>query len=185
MGEDGVALPGQVLPDSYFATRYATLRQSLGFPPGSEHLDDDDVAIHAWVCVKGEVTAVGRAHLIAADSDGAQAEHAGPDAITCPAFGPLAEVEGGGGFPASELLRPAFHIRQMGTLPEWRRQGQASRVLSSLEVGATEHWGCNSGWLQAREEAVPFYQSQGWNCFGEVYELPTIGPHFSMWKSFS
>ena len=38
------------LPDEpYFRTRYAVLREPLGMPPGSERLDDDDQAVHAWV----------------------------------------------------------------------------------------------------------------------------------------
>ena len=35
--------------EPYFATRYAVLRQPLGMPLGSERLDDDAEAVHAWV----------------------------------------------------------------------------------------------------------------------------------------
>ena len=58
---------------AYYDCRYAVLREPLGFPRGAEILADDDQAIHAWVESEGKVVAVGRAHLIPADSDGSQA----------------------------------------------------------------------------------------------------------------
>ena len=97
---------------AYYDCRYAVLREPLGFPRGAEILADDDQAIHAWVESEGKVVAVGRAHLIPADSDGSQADHAGPGAAKCPAFGPL----------TGEGNRPAIQIRQMGTLPSHQRQ---------------------------------------------------------------
>ena len=72
------------------------------------------------------IVAVGREHVIPASSDGSQADHAGPGAAHCPAFGPL--TEGG--------PRPAIQIRQMGTLETHRRLGNAAKVLNQLEEDA-------------------------------------------------
>ncbi len=174
-----IATPGEELPEAYFATRYLTLRQPLGFPLGTEHIADDGQALHAWVEVDDEVVAVGRAHLIPPDEDGSVADHAGVDAPTCPAFTPLT---GAGGFPTPNDLRPAFQIRQMGTLEKWRRQGCAKDILKLLETGARTQWGCASGWLQARVPAIPFYERMGWAAFGPTYEVEGIGPHVSMYK---
>ena len=174
-----IATPGEVLPEAYFATRYLTLRQPLGFPLGDEHIADDGQALHAWVEVDDEVVAVGRAHLIPHDEDGSAADHAGADAPICPAFEPL---NGADDFPAPDDLRPAFQIRQMGTLEKWRRQGCAREVLKLLEVGSSAEWGCASGWLQARLPAIPFYERMGWTAFGPTYEVEGIGPHVSMYK---
>ena len=171
--------PSDDLPITYFSTRYETLRKPLGFPLGSEKIDDDSDAIHAWVEVDDEVVAVGRAHLIPSDSDGSAADHAGPGSAKCPAFDPL---NGADGFPNPQRLRPAFQIRQMGTLENWRRKGCASEVLEQLESGAVEIWGCTSGWLQARTPAIPFYERMGWMAYGEMYEVDGIGPHVSMYK---
>jgi GNAT superfamily N-acetyltransferase len=174
-----MAKPGEDLPAGYFTTRYQTLRQPLGFPSEAEHIADDGQAIHAWVEVDGEVVAVGRAHLIPPDEDGSASDHAGADAATCPAFAPLNGAED---FPAPDELRPAFQIRQMGTLDEWRRQGCARDILELLEAGALAEWGCVSGWLQARVPAIAFYQSRGWTSYGATYEVEGIGAHISMYK---
>jgi predicted GNAT family N-acyltransferase len=150
------------------------LREPLGFPRGAEILADDDQAVHAWVEDSGKVVAVGRAHLIPSGSDGSQADHAGPGAAHCPAFGPL--LSGG--------PRPAIQIRQMGTLDSHRRKGHASEVLSQLEKSSVELLGASAGFLQAREIAIPFYQSQGWEIIDDPYEIAGIGPHRSMMKRF-
>jgi GNAT superfamily N-acetyltransferase len=163
-------------PDEvYFRTRYAVLREPLGMPLGSERLSDDGQAVHAWVQDGGEVIAVGRAHIIPNESDGSGADHKGPGAAPIPAFGPLAE---------RSCERPAFQIRQMGTLPSHQRRGYAALVLGELErIMVSEH-GCKTGLLQAREHAIPFYKSQGWGLIDEPYTIGVIGPHRSMMKEF-
>ena len=121
---------------------------------------------------ENKIVAVGRAHVIPVDSDGSQADHAGPGAAHCPAFGPLV-----GGGP-----RPAIQIRQMGTLASHRRKGCAASVLSQLEENAVKKFGAIVGFLQAREHAIPFYQSQGWEIIDEEYVIQGIGNHRSMMK---
>ncbi len=178
--------PGEQPSESLLRCRYETLRRPLGFPTGSERLSDDVESVHAWVeTVTAEpvVISVGRAHLIAADSDGGQTDHAGPGATECPGFPPLARPVVG--FPRPAEMRPAFHIRQMGTLPEQRGRGYACRVLEALEERAMMVWNARTGWLQARLPAMSFYQSNGWTCFGEVYEVTGVGPHRSMWRGFA
>lgn len=161
--------------EAYFQTRYAVLRQPLGMVLGSERLDDDAEAVHAWAEESGNVVAVGRAHIIPEHADGSGMDHEGPGAAPIPAFGPLAD----GAAP-----RPAFQIRQMGTLPTHQRQGHAARILQELERLMSGEFGCKTGFLQARQHAIPFYQSQGWALIGEPYEIGLIGPHMSMMKRF-
>ena len=162
-------------PEAYFATRYAVLRQPLGMPMGSERIEDDAAAVHAWVELDGEVIAVGRAHLIPPLSDGSGADHSGPDAPPIPAFGPLAD---------GTALRPAFQIRQMGTLPAFQRQGHAAEVLARLETSMRDEHGCKTGFLQARIAAVAFYEAQGWTIIDQPYVIGQIGLHRSMMKSY-
>ncbi len=160
---------------AYFATRYAVLREPLGMPLGSEQLDDDGEAVHAWVEKEESVVAVGRAHIIPENSDGSGADHKGPGAAKIPAFGPLA---------TQTAHRPAFQIRQMGTMPNHQRKGHAAQVLNRLEEVMVEQLGCRTGLLQAREHAIPFYVAQGWTIIDEPYEIGQIGPHRSMMKKF-
>tara|TARA_A100001234_G_scaffold212156_1_gene213431 strand:+ start:565 stop:1083 length:519 start_codon:yes stop_codon:yes gene_type:complete len=165
-------LPKHEIPSNYYDCRYAVLRQPLGFQRGAELLDDDNEAVHSYIEVNNQVLAVGRAHLISHDSDGSAADHAGPDATKCPGFGPLKEQQ----------YRPAIQIRQMGTLPGERRKGFAAQVLSNLELESKNQFGARFGFLQAREVAIPFYQSQGWIIIDQPYSIDGIGPHRSMMK---
>ena len=84
-----VSGPGWKPSQRYYDCRYAVLREPLGFPRGAEILADDEQALHAWVKDGDTIIAVGRSHVIPNDSDGSQADHAGPGAAHCPAFGPL------------------------------------------------------------------------------------------------
>ncbi|MDC0341136.1 hypothetical protein OAM96_04170 [Candidatus Poseidoniaceae archaeon] len=171
-----VRLPGEDIPESYFQCRYDVLRHPLGFPIGSERLVDDSEAIHAWVERDGVVLCVGRAHLIDASSDGSAADHAGPGASICPAFGPLQQI--------NSQNRPSIQIRQMGTRQQGRRQGLASTVLAALETNSIQHFSAKTGFLQAREAAFSFYQSQHWQMIDSPYIIEKIGPHHSMMKQF-
>jgi predicted GNAT family N-acyltransferase len=166
-------LPEQTIPSSYYDCRYSVLREPLGFPRGAEILEDDNQAIHSYFAEGDKVLAVGRAHMISANSDGSAADHAGPDATKCPGFGPLSQQTGN---------RPAIQIRQMGTLLTERRKGLAALVLSDLEKNSKQHFGAKFGFLQAREYAIPFYQAQGWEIIDEPYSIEGIGPHRSMMK---
>lgn len=171
---------GGQIPASYFHTRFITLRKPLGFALGSERLQDDLNALHACIQINDEIVSVGRVHHIDDDSDGSQVDHTGPGAPLCPGFPPL--TKDNGGINGIFDLRPACQIRQMGTLEQWRRKGFAAIVLAALEKGAVEKWGCKSGWLQARLEAVQFYLNAGWVVFSEEYDIAGVGIHISMYK---
>ena len=166
-------LPQQTIPSAYYDCRYFVLREPLGFPRGAEILIDDNQAIHSYFVKENKVRAVGRAHIIPFDSDGSALDHAGPDATKCPGFSPLSSMPN---------YRPAIQIRQMGTLSEDRRKGLAAQVLSNLEEASKEHFSAKFGFLQAREHAVSFYQSQGWEIIDEPYSIEGIGLHRSMMK---
>ena len=175
-----IARPGEVLPEAYFDVRFEVLRKPLGSLRGSERLTDDHAALHAWVEVDGLIVAVGRAALIA--GAGAVTDPVGSH---CPAFGPLTEgwqpqCDDAG--TTIDPQRPAFQVRQMGTLPEFRGKGLAALVLNMLENEAVKLWGCQTGWLQARTHAQGFYATQGWAAYGPEYHVEKVGPHRSMWK---
>ena len=164
-------LTGWTPTAEYYDCRFEVLRKPLGFERGAEILSDDFEAAHAYVEIENKIVSVGRAHLIPSGSDGSQADHAGPGAAHCPAFGPLSDEEN----------RPAIQIRQMGTLTEHRGKGYAAEVLAKLELS----FDAKVGFLQARAGAIGFYQNQGWFIIDEEFSISGIGPHRSMMKKFS
>jgi GNAT superfamily N-acetyltransferase len=174
------------LPEGYFDLRYAILRKPLGSPLGSERIEGDDEAVHAWIEDEGRVVCVGRAHLLANDEDGSAMDEKAQSA--CPAFDPLSTgyeiVLDDVGVPIPSRLRPAFQVRQMATDPEYQGKRLASKVLAALEEKCQELWGVRSGWLQARIGAIKFYRNNGWTCFGAQYNVPNVGPHRSLWKKY-
>jgi GNAT superfamily N-acetyltransferase len=178
--------PKETLPQAYFDARYEVLRKPLGSPKGSEHLAKDSDAINVWAEVDGRIAAVGRAHLLEEGEDGSVVDVKAESA--CPAFGPLstelASIEDDNGCPMDENLRPAIQVRAMGTLDEYRGMGLASAVLKACEDQSIAVWNARTGWLQARLTAIPFYEKNGWVCFGPEYQVPNVGPHRSMWKKF-
>ena len=166
--------------------RYEVLRKPLGSPKGSEYLAKDNDAINVWAEVEGKVVAVGRAHLLEDGEDGSVVDVNADSA--CPAFPPLSkdykEMKDDSGIVIDSDLRPAIQVRGMGTLDEYQGQGIASKVLDTLEKESLTVWNAKTGWLQARVEAIPFYEANAWCCFGPEYEVPNVGPHVSMWKKF-
>ena len=181
-----VKLPKEEIPQEYFDVRYEVLRKPLGSPKGSESLAKDDEAIHVWAEVDGKIAGVGRAHLLKADEDGSVID-VGADS-TCPAFSPLSKnhdsTTDDAGNKIGSNLRPAVQVRAMATLDEFQGKGVASEVLAACEQQSIQTWNAKTGWLQARIIAIPFYEKNGWTCFGPEYHIPNVGPHRSMWKKF-
>ena len=158
---------------AYYDCRFEILRKPLGFERGAEILQDDAQAIHASVEIDGSIVAVGRSHLIPETSVGAQSDFPGHSGPKTPPFSKLDAEH-----------RPAIQIRQMGTIDAYRRQGLAAEILTALEQASKNTFGAKCGFLQAREVAIPFYQSQGWMLIDEPYSIPNVGPHRSMMKRF-
>jgi len=165
--------PGWTPSDAYYRCRYAVLREPLGFGRGAELLADDTEAIHAYVEDMDEtIVCVGRAHLISEESDGSQSDFPGGSGPKTPAFGPLLKQDN----------RPAIQIRQMGTLTSSRRNGLAAKVLTALEAECKIIFSAKIGLLQARMQAIPFYEAAGWVVIDQPYSIPNVGPHRSMMK---
>ncbi len=181
-----VSFPGELLPEAYFETRYSVLRKPLGAPKGSERIDGDDEALHVWIEEAGKIISVGRAALIPNESDGSVTDKEADS--SCPPFQPLScnykGLKDDNGLIIPKDLRPAIQIRQMGTLEDHRGKRLASTVLKELEKNCTAIWSVNSGWLQSRIEALPFYMANGWIAFGTEYHVNNVGAHRSMWKKF-
>jgi GNAT superfamily N-acetyltransferase len=77
---------------------------------------------------------------------------------------------------------PALQLRGMATDAGMRGKGLGRAVLHLAESAMTADRRVLQLWCNAREIAVPFYQSMGWAIASEKFEIPTAGPHFRMTK---
>jgi predicted GNAT family N-acyltransferase len=71
-----------------------------------------------------------------------------------------------------------LRLRAMAAHPSVRRKGVSKLLLQYVE----KEFPGLAFWCDAREIAVPFYLSCGWEVKSEVYQIPIIGPHFLMVK---
>jgi predicted GNAT family N-acyltransferase len=73
----------------------------------------------------------------------------------------------------------AWRLRGMATLPEMRGQGYGGALLERCLRHATDHGG-DLAWCTARVPAAGFYRRYGFENVGEVFDVPSIGPHIVM-----
>jgi GNAT superfamily N-acetyltransferase len=89
-------------------------------------------------------------------------------------------------FHASEWeSEPAWQLRGMATLPEFRGKGVGRAVLEAMEADFEVAGHPPAGtllWCNARTPAVGFYETMGWRVVSERFEIPTAGPHVKMIK---
>lgn len=78
--------------------------------------------------------------------------------------------------------RPAWQLRGMGVVAAWQRRGVGQAVLGELEDLVRASSDVRQLWCNAREEAVGFYERQGWRLASERFEVEGVGPHFKMTK---
>ncbi|MEQ1850651.1 MAG: GNAT family N-acetyltransferase [Chthoniobacteraceae bacterium] len=83
--------------------------------------------------------------------------------------------------PAKPDASPAFQLRGMATLPEIRGAGFGKALLDACVAAALEE-GATLLWCNARTGAVPFYRKNGWATLGDEFDIPTVGPHFRMFR---
>jgi len=83
--------------------------------------------------------------------------------------------------PSSEI---AYQVRGMATVPEARRQGVGGALLAAC-VEAARRAEARWLWCNARTPAVPFYARHGFAIVGEVFDIPTAGPHVRMVRALA
>ena len=87
-------------------------------------------------------------------------------------------------FPARSDAAPAMQLRGMATLPEVRGAGFGTALLDACVAAAREK-GAMLIWCNARSGAAKFYAQHGWQIAGEEFDIPSVGPHFRMWRGLS
>jgi GNAT superfamily N-acetyltransferase len=80
--------------------------------------------------------------------------------------------------------QPAWQLRGMGVIQEYQGKGVGKMVLHVLEELAADASPIRLFWCNAREEAVDFYQKQGWSIASERFHIEDVGPHYRMTRRF-
>jgi GNAT superfamily N-acetyltransferase len=84
--------------------------------------------------------------------------------------------------PECPNVAEAWQLRGMATLPEYRGRGFGRLILVACE-NASRAGGAELIWCNARVSAAAFYARHGWQILGGEFDIPTVGPHFRMWRS--
>jgi len=74
-----------------------------------------------------------------------------------------------------------FQLRGMALLKEYQNKNLGMLLLEQAEKEIVEKDGTTI-WFNAREKAVNFYKKNGFQIIGTVFDVPSIGPHYLMYK---
>ncbi|MCY8927687.1 GNAT family N-acetyltransferase [Bacillus subtilis] len=77
---------------------------------------------------------------------------------------------------------PAYRLRGMATLEEYRDQKGGSTLIKHAEEKLAEN-GVQAVWCNARSHVKGYYSKLGWEELGEPFEIPGIGTHIVMYKT--
>lgn len=76
-----------------------------------------------------------------------------------------------------------FQLRGMAILKEYQKKGLGELLLKEGEAIILKKNG-DRLWFNARELAVSFYKKNGFNIFGSAFNIPEIGLHYKMTKTY-
>ena len=88
-------------------------------------------------------------------------------------------------YPENDIelqTKNGYRLRGMATHPKFRRKSAASKLMKESFVLLKEKK-CDVLWCNARLVAVEFYKSLGFKITGKIFDIPSIGPHYKMYKS--
>lgn len=79
----------------------------------------------------------------------------------------------------------AFQFRGMAVDPDYQRQGIATRLLLTAESYLGNHFTPDLFWLNARVHAQALYSTIAYQPKGEIFDIPTVGPHLLFIKKLN
>lgn len=88
-------------------------------------------------------------------------------------------------YPENDIelqTKNGYRLRGMATDPKFRRKSAATKLMKESFVLLKEKK-CDILWCNARLVAVEFYKSLGFKITGNIFDIPSIGPHYKMYKS--
>jgi GNAT superfamily N-acetyltransferase len=83
--------------------------------------------------------------------------------------------------PTFPLENSAYRLRGMATDVEFQGLNFGSRLLAKAEE-ILKHKQCRLLWFNARATAFKFYEKNGYQSFGELFDIPGIGDHKIMYQ---
>lgn len=90
-------------------------------------------------------------------------------------------------FPAAGppgIPERSYRLRGMAVAPAVQGQGIGRLLLEAVYAQLHDAGFTGVLWCNARVTAGEFYARMGWERVGEIFELPLIGPHVVMVRSF-
>ena len=75
----------------------------------------------------------------------------------------------------------SYRLRGMATESEFQKKGFGKSLLNEAQTRLKSK-GCDLLWFNARMSAEGFYKKLGFEVFGEIFDIPKIGPHQVMFK---
>ena len=88
-------------------------------------------------------------------------------------------------YPENDIelqTKNGYRLRGMATHPKFRRKSAATKLMKESFVLLKEKK-CDILWCNARLVAVEFYKFLGFKITGKIFDIPSIGPHYKMYKS--
>jgi GNAT superfamily N-acetyltransferase len=76
--------------------------------------------------------------------------------------------------------RPGYQLRGMATRSDLVGQGIGRALLAYAERALDERSGRLLLWCNARSGAAAFYAKVGWSIVSPEFDIPTVGPHYTM-----
>jgi GNAT superfamily N-acetyltransferase len=83
-----------------------------------------------------------------------------------------------------KLAGTAYQLRGMATHPDVIGKGYG-RQLVRFAIDLVKEKGADFIWCNARRNAYPFYEKQGFGYMSEEFEIPTAGPHREMYVALT
>jgi len=80
------------------------------------------------------------------------------------------------------IAKNPFRLRGMATLHEFQGSGVGKALLVQAVEKLIEE-NCDLLWCNARQNAFDFYLRCGFLLFGDLFEIPGVGPHKVMYKN--
>jgi predicted GNAT family N-acyltransferase len=80
----------------------------------------------------------------------------------------------------SDLQGNAYQLRGMATIEKYRGSGLGKQLVN-FAVDHLRSQKVNYVWCNARQKAVKFYKSLGFEIISDEFEVKGIGPHYLMY----